>query len=200
MEGGHGAARVWAAGPGSQGLPASSLPRQPPKDLAEAHGCKVLGGHDFSILVRPSAFLGTLMPWSGQWASGPLTCSPALIALPSPPHPGRSSQPQGQLSSLGPTSGFSRSKRPIPISTTAPPIQSPLPVIPHQKVGATVGGRLHSLGGSWGAVPICLPDPWLAQLGRGGGVSPAPALPLPRLTLGRWDRPSGKGVQAPMKC
>lgn len=29
-----------------------------------------------------------------------------------------------------------KSKRPIPISTTAPPIQSPLPVIPHQKVVA----------------------------------------------------------------
>ena len=43
---------------------------------------------------------------------------------------------QEQASSLGPVSGLSRSKRPIPISTTAPPIQSPLPVIPHQKVGA----------------------------------------------------------------
>ncbi|XP_017748744.1 PREDICTED: LIM domain-binding protein 3 isoform X9 [Rhinopithecus bieti] len=29
-----------------------------------------------------------------------------------------------------------KSKRPIPISTTAPPVQSPLPVIPHQKVVA----------------------------------------------------------------
>uniref|UniRef100_A0A8C8Z8H6 LIM domain binding 3 n=1 Tax=Prolemur simus TaxID=1328070 RepID=A0A8C8Z8H6_PROSS len=29
-----------------------------------------------------------------------------------------------------------KSKRPISISTTAPPVQSPLPVIPHQKVGA----------------------------------------------------------------
>uniref|UniRef100_A0A8C5YC86 LIM domain binding 3 n=1 Tax=Microcebus murinus TaxID=30608 RepID=A0A8C5YC86_MICMU len=29
-----------------------------------------------------------------------------------------------------------KSKRPIAISTTAPPVQSPLPVIPHQKVGA----------------------------------------------------------------
>ncbi|XP_076980809.1 LIM domain-binding protein 3 isoform X5 [Tamandua tetradactyla] len=29
-----------------------------------------------------------------------------------------------------------KSKRPLPISTTAPPIQSPLPVIPHQKVVA----------------------------------------------------------------
>uniref|UniRef100_A0A8C2PEX0 Zasp-like motif domain-containing protein n=1 Tax=Capra hircus TaxID=9925 RepID=A0A8C2PEX0_CAPHI len=53
--------------------------------------------------------------------------------LPSPTLPRWVSGPQEQLSSPAPISGFSRSKRPIPISTAAPPIQSPLPVIPHQK-------------------------------------------------------------------
>lgn len=54
-------------------FPASSLHRQPPKDLAEACGYKVPKGHDFFILVRPSAFLGTPSPQGRQWASGPLT-------------------------------------------------------------------------------------------------------------------------------
>lgn len=60
-------------------------------------------------------------------------------------------------------SGFSRSKRPILISTAAPPIQSPLPVIPHQKVGADCGWQAPL----WAVVPgvqppVCLPDPRLA--------------------------------------
>lgn len=59
--------------------------------------------------------------------------------LPSPTLPRWVSGPREQLSSPAPISGFSRSKRPIPISTAAPPIQSPLPVIPHQKVGAGCG-------------------------------------------------------------
>lgn len=61
--------------------------------------------------------------------SGPVT---RLFSSGSPP----GAFDQVQMSSLGLVSGFSRSKRPIAISTTAPPIQSPLPVIPHQKVGA----------------------------------------------------------------
>lgn len=70
-------------------FPASSLPRQPPKDLAEACGYKVPKGYDFSILVRPSAFLGTPSP---QWTSGPLTWLPSTLLLsPGQPCPSRSS-------------------------------------------------------------------------------------------------------------
>lgn len=72
---------------------ASSLLRHLPKHLAEAPGCKVLKGHDFSILVRPSAFLGTPVCgadsgpqalWPGSWPS---------IALPYQSYPGRRSWP-----------------------------------------------------------------------------------------------------------
>lgn len=70
------------------------------------------------------------------------------------------------MSSLGLISVFSRSKRPIPISTTAPPIQSPLPVIPHQKVSADGQWRALLSAMVPGVQPLVfLPDPWLAHLG-----------------------------------
>lgn len=51
----------------SRVFPACSLPQTASQDLTEAHGCRVSKGHDFLILVRPSAFLESPSPWGGQW-------------------------------------------------------------------------------------------------------------------------------------
>lgn len=111
--------------------------------------------------------------------------SDSAVSFSSPALPRQELLAPGATSSLGLISGFYRSKRPIPISTTAPPVQSPLPVIPHQKVGADYGGGVHSALVPGVLALASLPGLWLAQLGRGCGISPAPSLSLLQLTLGK---------------
>lgn len=68
---------------------------------------------------------------------------------------------QEQLSSQSSNSAFSRSKRPVPISTAPPQIQSPMPVIPHQKVGAIFRLQAQFSCGSWSQAPD-MPGPWVS--------------------------------------
>lgn len=64
-------------------LSASSVPSQPPEDLAEARGCRVPQSYDHSMLVRPKPFLESLCPGSLGFRCSPLT-SPTQAGAPGP--------------------------------------------------------------------------------------------------------------------
>nr|XP_008517508.1 PREDICTED: LIM domain-binding protein 3 [Equus przewalskii] len=167
-------------------------------------GFRLQGGKDFNMPLTISRITPGSKAAQSQLSQGDLVVAIDGVNTDTMTH--LEAQNKIKSASYNLSLTLQKSKRPIPISTTAPPIQSPLPVIPHQKVGATVGGRLHSLGGSWGAVPICLPDPWLAQLGRaqaevlvvaerpaqGEGGAPAPS----QLPPGS-SSPYAQGMQGP---
>ena len=72
---------MWLSGPEARVFPGFSLPKQSPRDLAEARGYKVPQVHDFSLLVRPSGFLETPSLRGGQWALGSLTSLPSTPLL-----------------------------------------------------------------------------------------------------------------------
>uniref|UniRef100_A0A8C0KHN7 LIM domain binding 3 n=1 Tax=Canis lupus dingo TaxID=286419 RepID=A0A8C0KHN7_CANLU len=100
-------------------------------------GFRLQGGKDFNMPLTISRITPGSKAAQSQLSQGDLVVAIDGVNTDTMTH--LEAQNKIKSASYNLSLTLQKSKRPIPISTTAPPVQSPLPVIPHQKVGAEVG-------------------------------------------------------------
>ncbi|EPQ10711.1 LIM domain-binding protein 3 [Myotis brandtii] len=110
-------------------------------------GFRLQGGKDFNMPLTISRITPGSKAAQSQLSQGDLVVAIDGVNTDTMTH--LEAQNKIKSASYNLSLTLQKSKRPIPISTAAPPIQSPLPVIPHQKgsPGAKTSseGALHSL-------------------------------------------------------
>ncbi|XP_032774997.1 LIM domain-binding protein 3 isoform X3 [Rattus rattus] len=97
-------------------------------------GFRLQGGKDFNMPLTISRITPGSKAAQSQLSQGDLVVAIDGVNTDTMTH--LEAQNKIKSASYNLSLTLQKSKRPIPISTTAPPIQSPLPVIPHQKVVA----------------------------------------------------------------
>ncbi|XP_066100047.1 LIM domain-binding protein 3 isoform X3 [Saccopteryx bilineata] len=97
-------------------------------------GFRLQGGKDFNMPLTISRITPGSKAAQSQLSQGDLVVAIDGVNTDTMTHLEAQNKIKSATYNLSLT--LQKSKRPIPISTTAPPIQSPLPVIPHQKVVA----------------------------------------------------------------
>uniref|UniRef100_A0A8C0KIS5 LIM domain binding 3 n=1 Tax=Canis lupus dingo TaxID=286419 RepID=A0A8C0KIS5_CANLU len=97
-------------------------------------GFRLQGGKDFNMPLTISRITPGSKAAQSQLSQGDLVVAIDGVNTDTMTH--LEAQNKIKSASYNLSLTLQKSKRPIPISTTAPPVQSPLPVIPHQKVGA----------------------------------------------------------------
>ncbi|CAN0551443.1 unnamed protein product [Rangifer tarandus platyrhynchus] len=100
-------------------------------------GFRLQGGKDFNMPLTISRITPGSKAAQSQLSQGDLVVAIDGVNTDTMTH--LEAQNKIKSASYNLSLTLQKSKRPIPISTAAPPIQSPLPVIPHQKVGADCG-------------------------------------------------------------
>ncbi|KAF6317386.1 LIM domain binding 3 [Rhinolophus ferrumequinum] len=94
-------------------------------------GFRLQGGKDFNMPLTISRITPGSKAAQSQLSQGDLVVAIDGVNTDTMTH--LEAQNKIKSASYNLSLTLQKSKRPIPISTTAPPIQSPLPVIPHQK-------------------------------------------------------------------
>ncbi|XP_040826378.1 LIM domain-binding protein 3 isoform X3 [Ochotona curzoniae] len=97
-------------------------------------GFRLQGGKDFNMPLTISRITPGSKAAQSQLSQGDLVVAIDGVNTDTMTH--LEAQNKIKSASYNLSLTLQKSKRPIPISTTAPPVQSPLPVIPHQKVVA----------------------------------------------------------------
>uniref|UniRef100_A0AAA9TIN5 LIM domain binding 3 n=1 Tax=Bos taurus TaxID=9913 RepID=A0AAA9TIN5_BOVIN len=97
-------------------------------------GFRLQGGKDFNMPLTISRITPGSKAAQSQLSQGDLVVAIDGVNTDTMTH--LEAQNKIKSASYNLSLTLQKSKRPIPISTAAPPIQSPLPVIPHQKVVA----------------------------------------------------------------
>ncbi|XP_019668976.1 LIM domain-binding protein 3 isoform X2 [Lynx canadensis] len=97
-------------------------------------GFRLQGGKDFNMPLTISRITPGSKAAQSQLSQGDLVVAIDGINTDTMTH--LEAQNKIKSASYNLSLTLQKSKRPVPISTTAPPVQSPLPVIPHQKVVA----------------------------------------------------------------
>uniref|UniRef100_A0A0D9RBE6 LIM domain binding 3 n=1 Tax=Chlorocebus sabaeus TaxID=60711 RepID=A0A0D9RBE6_CHLSB len=97
-------------------------------------GFRLQGGKDFNMPLTISRITPGSKAAQSQLSQGDLVVAIDGVNTDTMTH--LEAQNKIKSASYNLSLTLQKSKRPIPISTTAPPLQSPLPVIPHQKVVA----------------------------------------------------------------
>ncbi|XP_037352666.1 LIM domain-binding protein 3 isoform X3 [Talpa occidentalis] len=97
-------------------------------------GFRLQGGKDFNMPLTISRITPGSKAAQSQLSQGDLVVAIDGVNTDTMTH--LEAQNKIKSASYNLSLTMQKSKRPVPISTTAPPIQSPLPVIPHQKVVA----------------------------------------------------------------
>ncbi|KAM5241341.1 LIM domain-binding protein 3 isoform 8-T8 [Hipposideros larvatus] len=97
-------------------------------------GFRLQGGKDFNMPLTISRITPGSKAAQSQLSQGDLVVAIDGVNTDTMTH--LEAQNKIKSASYNLSLTLQKSKRPIPISTSAPPIQSPLPVIPHQKVSA----------------------------------------------------------------
>ncbi|KAM9703054.1 LIM domain-binding protein 3 isoform 8-T8 [Dama dama] len=100
-------------------------------------GFRLQGGKDFNMPLTISRITPGSKAAQSQLSQGDLVVAIDGVNTDTMTH--LEAQNKIKSASYNLSLTLQKSKRPIPISTAAPPIQSPLPVIPHQKVGVDSG-------------------------------------------------------------
>ncbi|XP_039089642.1 LIM domain-binding protein 3 isoform X1 [Hyaena hyaena] len=95
-------------------------------------GFRLQGGKDFNMPLTISRITPGSKAAQSQLSQGDLVVAIDGVNTDTMTH--LEAQNKIKSASYNLSLTLQKSKRPIPISTTAPPVQSPLPVIPHQKV------------------------------------------------------------------
>ncbi|XP_019300359.2 LIM domain-binding protein 3 isoform X2 [Panthera pardus] len=95
-------------------------------------GFRLQGGKDFNMPLTISRITPGSKAAQSQLSQGDLVVAIDGINTDTMTH--LEAQNKIKSASYNLSLTLQKSKRPVPISTTAPPVQSPLPVIPHQKV------------------------------------------------------------------
>uniref|UniRef100_A0A8I3N460 LIM domain binding 3 n=1 Tax=Canis lupus familiaris TaxID=9615 RepID=A0A8I3N460_CANLF len=110
-------------------------------------GFRLQGGKDFNMPLTISRITPGSKAAQSQLSQGDLVVAIDGVNTDTMTH--LEAQNKIKSASYNLSLTLQKSKRPIPISTTAPPVQSPLPVIPHQKrrlPGAVQPQRPEGLG------------------------------------------------------
>uniref|UniRef100_A0AC11D431 LIM domain binding 3 n=1 Tax=Ovis aries TaxID=9940 RepID=A0AC11D431_SHEEP len=94
-------------------------------------GFRLQGGKDFNMPLTISRITPGSKAAQSQLSQGDLVVAIDGVNTDTMTH--LEAQNKIKSASYNLSLTLQKSKRPIPISTAAPPIQSPLPVIPHQK-------------------------------------------------------------------
>ncbi|XP_044095917.1 LIM domain-binding protein 3 isoform X5 [Neovison vison] len=97
-------------------------------------GFRLQGGKDFNMPLTISRITPGSKAAQSQLSQGDLVVAIDGVNTDTMTH--LEAQNKIKSASYNLSLTLQKSKRPVPISTTAPPVQSPLPVIPHQKVVA----------------------------------------------------------------
>uniref|UniRef100_A0A8C2HL35 PDZ domain-containing protein n=1 Tax=Cyprinus carpio TaxID=7962 RepID=A0A8C2HL35_CYPCA len=95
-------------------------------------GFRLQGGKDFNMPLTISRITPGSKAAQSQLSQGDLVVAIDGVNTDTMTH--LEAQNKIKSASYNLSLTLQKSKRPIPISTAAPPIQSPLPVIPHQKL------------------------------------------------------------------
>lgn len=104
-------------------------------------GFRLQGGKDFNMPLTISRITPGSKAAQSQLSQGDLVVAIDGVNTDTMTH--LEAQNKIKSASYNLSLTLQKSKRPVAISTTAPPIQSPLPVIPHQKVGADCHSEVH---------------------------------------------------------
>nr|XP_055181115.1 LIM domain-binding protein 3 isoform X4 [Nyctereutes procyonoides] len=133
-------------------------------------GFRLQGGKDFNMPLTISRITPGSKAAQSQLSQGDLVVAIDGVNTDTMTH--LEAQNKIKSASYNLSLTLQKSKRPIPISTTAPPVQSPLPVIPHQKdpAGDTSGSPTACSPGSPGPPELGpSPSPSFSQSPPRGG-------------------------------